>query len=237
MVAGPSLKRFYKRAEVCGAEGGFGLELDARRFSTPAKAPFVVPSRALAEAIAAEWQAQGERIVPRSMPLTQLACTALDRVAPNRAEIAAELAAYGAHDLLCYRAERPESLAARQAALWQPHLDWAARALDAPLLVTAGVVSRPQRPKSLSALAGALQGFEPFALAALDLVVRGSGSLVLGLALAAGRIDAEAAFEAAELDASFQIERWGEDREDAARRTALAADLAAAERFLRLLQA
>lgn len=236
MAAGPSLKRFYRRAEACAVDNGFGLELDARRFSTPARLPFVVPSRALAEAIAAEWRAQVERIDPHSMPLTQLACTALDRVAPNRAQIAAELAAYGAHDLLCYRAERPESLVARQAALWQPHLDWAARELDAPLLVTVGVVSRPQPAQALNALARALEDFEPLALAALDLVVRGSGSLVLGLALAAGQIDAEAAFEAAELDASFQIERWGEDSEAAARRNALAADLAAADRFLRLLR-
>ncbi len=147
-----------------------------------------------------------------------------------------ELAGYGAHDLVCYHAETSADLAARQQACWQPLLDWAARALDAPLAVTTGVVSIEQPPEALAALREAVAARDAFELTALSAAATAAGSLVIALALAEGRIDAAAAFDAAQLDESYQIERWGEDPEAARRRAAIKADLAAAARFLALLR-
>ena len=241
-------KRFYAQASWApvppGADGraadgrggaGFRVLLDGKAVKTPAKAEMALPNQALAEAIAAEWQAQGEEVESRSLVLTGLVWTAIDRVGPGREGVVDELAGYGAHDLVCYHAETPADLAARQRAQWQPLLDWATRALDAPLAVTTGVVSIEQPPEALSALRRAVAARDAFELAALGAAAAAAGSLVIGLALAAGRIDAAAAFDAAQLDESYQIERWGEDPEAARRRAAIKADLAAAARFLALL--
>ncbi|MCH8999586.1 MAG: ATPase [Proteobacteria bacterium] len=235
------LQRFYKTAAVEAVDGatdgaGFGVTLDGRRIKTPAKAEMILPGRGLAEAVAAEWDEQGEEVDPAAMPITGLAWTALDLVRPGRARVIEDLAAYAAHDLLCYRAEAPTELVARQQELWQPLLDWAARTLDAPLNVTAGVISVAQPAASLSALRSAVESKDDFELTALSGAVTAAGSLVIGLALGAGRIDAAAAFEAAQLDESYQIERWGEDPEAARRRTAIHADLEAAARLVALLR-
>jgi chaperone required for assembly of F1-ATPase len=234
-------KRFYARASweavPPGATGGgFRVLLDGKAIKTPAKVEMVLPGQALAAAIAAEWQDQGEEVEVRTLVLTGLAWTAIDQVGPGRERVVEELAGYGAHDLLCYHAEAPADLTARQGARWQPLLDWAAQALDAPLAVTAGVVSIEQPPEVLAALCEAVAARDDFELAVLSAAAGAAGSLVIGLALLAGRIDAAAAFEAAQLDESYQIERWGEDPEAAGRRAAIKAEIEIAARFLALLR-
>ncbi len=229
-------KRFYAQASWAAVPPGFRVLLDGKAIKTPAKAEMALPNQALAEAIAAEWQAQGEEVEVRSLVLTGLAWTAIDRVAPGRERVVEELAGYGAHDLVCYHAETPADLAARQREQWQPLLDWAARSLDAPLAVTSGVVSIEQPPETLAALRRAVAARDDFELTALSAAASAAGSLVIGLALVAGRIDAAAAFEAAQLDESYQIERWGEDPEAARRRAAIKADIETAARFLALLR-
>ncbi len=235
-------KRFYAQASwesvPAGADGqgGFRVLLDGKAVKTPAKAEMTLPKQALAEAIAAEWQAQGADVEVRSLVLTGLAWTTIDRVAPQRGQVVEELAGFGAHDLVCYHAEAPPDLAARQQAQWQPLLDWAARDLDAPLAVTTGVISIEQPPGALAALRKAVAVRDDFELTSLSVAAGAAGSLVVGLALLAGRIDAAAAFEAAQLDESYQIERWGEDPEAARRRAAIKADIETAARFLALLR-
>ncbi|MGK9232809.1 ATPase [Inquilinus limosus] len=228
------MKRFYKTVTVVPVGDGFGVALDGKPIRSPAKAGFVLPSRALADAVAAEWAAQADDVVPATMPLMQLAATAIDRVAPNREHIVDTVAGYGGTDLLCYRAEAPAALAERQKAAWQPLLDWAMTALDAPLTATSGIVHQAQPDSSLAALRAAVAAQDDWRLTALHQATALTGSLVLGLALLAGRIDADTAFELAELDASFQIERWGEDAEATARRATLRAELQAAARLVEL---
>ena len=236
MSAAPA-KRFYERVATRPAGGGgYEILLDQRPLRTPRKAALRLPTGDLAEAVAGEWEAQEERIRPATMPLMSLACTAIDRVAPQRGEIVAEILGYAETDLLCYRAERPASLVARQAARWQPLLDWAALALDAPLGVTTGVVPVRQPGTTLAALRHAVEPSSDLHMAALASATGAAGSLVIGLALAHGRLSAAEAFEAAELDATFQIEQWGEDPEATRRRAAVRADLEAAQRLMTLVK-
>ena len=230
------MKRFYKNASAQAAEGGFAVALDAKTLLTPAKLPLVVPSCALAEAIAAEWQAQADEVRPHTMPLMRLASTAIDLVAKRHADVVAEIANFAATDLVCYRAEHPAELVARQQAIWQPLVDWATLRYDAPLAVTAGIVPVTQKPTTLHAFAVAVAGYEPMTLTTLHAATTASGSLVIALALMEGRLDAEGAFAASQLDESFQIEQWGEDYEAADRRAALKVDIAAAARFVALLR-
>ncbi len=230
------MKRFYRNAEIVAAEGGgYGVALDGKPIKTPAKEALTVPNAALATAIAAEWAAQDGEIRPARMPLTRLASTAIDRVAPQREFVVQQIAAYAGTDLVCYRAARPPELTARQQAMWQPLIDWAALRYEAPLEVTAGVIPIAQPPASLRAFAAAVAGHDDFALAALHLATGACGSLVIVLALREGRVDPDEAFAASQLDESFEIEAWGEDPEQAERRRALADDIAAAARFLSLL--
>ncbi len=230
------MKRSYKAADVAPAGGGYGVTLDGKPLRTPAKAPLTVPSRALAEAVAAEWRAQGEEIELAALPLTRLASTGIDLVTPRRAEVAAEVARYAGTDLVCYRAGHPPQLARRQHAAWQPLIDWATLRYDAALEVTVGVVPIAQPVASLRALAAAVGAYPPLELAALHLATAACGSLVLALALLEGRLDAEEAFAAAQLDESFEIELWGEDAELAQRRVLLQDDIALARRFIDLLR-
>ncbi len=236
-------KRFYAQVSwaAAPAESGQGsvsyrVLLDGKAVKTPAKAEMALPNRALAEAIAAEWQAQGENVEVRTLVLTGLAWTAIDRVAPGREEVVDELAGFSGHDLICYHAEAPADLIARQGAQWQPLLDWAADALGAPLRVTSGIVSIEQPSETLAALRRAVGAWDDFELTVLSAAASAAGSLVIGLALVAGRLDAAAAFDAAQLDESYQIERWGEDPEAARRRAAIKADLETAVQFLALLR-
>jgi len=229
------VERFYKSAGVTETPDGFGVALDGKPLRTPAKRPLTVPARALAEAIAEEWLAQGETVDPKRLPLTRLASIALDLVAPRREAVVAAVAKYAGTDLVCYRAEQPPELAERQHAAWQPLVDWATLRFDAPLTVTAGILPVVQPAASLKALEAAISAYETHCLAALHLATAACGSLVVALALIEGRIDAEAAFAAAELDESYEIERWGEDAEQARRRAGLKEDVALAARFVSLL--
>jgi chaperone required for assembly of F1-ATPase len=230
------MKRFYKRAEPLEGESGHGVALDRRPVKTPGKRELIVPKRVLAAAIAEEWDAQEGEIRPATMPLTRLATTAIDRVATQREAIIEETANYAGTDLVCYRAAHPPALAARQQAVWQPLIDWAALRYDAPLAITTGVIPKSQSVASLRAFAVAVAEQDDFALTALHVATAASGSLVIGLALIEGQLDAQEAFATSQLDESFQIEAWGEDSEQAERRRALAADIAAAARFMLLLR-
>jgi chaperone required for assembly of F1-ATPase len=230
------MKRFYKKAEPVLRAGARAIALDGRLVKTPSKRELTVPSVALAAAIAEEWNAQVDEVRPATMPLTRLAATAVDRVATEREAVAEQTAKYAGTDLLCYRAAHPPALAARQQAVWQPLIDWAVLRYDAPLAVTTGVIPRSQAETSLRAFAAAVAQLDDFMLTALHSATAACGSLVIGLALLEGRIDAEEAFAASQLDESFQIEAWGEDSEQAERRRALAADIQAAARFTALLR-
>jgi len=229
------MKRFWKQADVVKVEDGYGVALDGRPVRTPARAALAVPGAALAEAIAAEWDAQGDTINPRAMPLTGLANAAIDRVAPDSAAFAARLAAYGESELIAYRADGPQGLLAAQAAAWDPWVDWFARRFDAALTLTTGIMHVAQPPETLARIRAAFAGFTPFQLAGLDPVVGITGSAVLALAVADGELDAVAAHDIAHVDARWQEEQWGRDplaeKAEAARR----ADLDAAIAFLRLL--
>jgi chaperone required for assembly of F1-ATPase len=230
------MRRFYQRADILPADGGYALALDAKPVKTPAKRDLTVPTAALARAIAAEWNAQAAEIRPAEMALTQIANTAIDRVGPQRAFIVRQVAEYAGTDLVCYRAARPPELSARQQAVWQPLVDWAGLRYDAPLEITTGLIPIAQPAPSLQTLAAAVGEHDDFTLAALMVATAACGSLVIALALAEGRIGADEAFAASQLDESFQIEAWGEDSEQTQRRRALANDIAAAVRFLDLLR-
>jgi chaperone required for assembly of F1-ATPase len=231
------MKRVYREVTTLPVSGGWGIALDGRPMRTPGRSELIVPSAALAAAIAAEWEAQQGDIRPATMPLTRLAATALDRTRAHRGLAVAEAANYAGTDLVCYRAEHPPALVARQQETWQPLIDWAMRRYDAGLTVTSGIVPQPQPPATLKAFAAAVAAQDDFRLTALHTATAALGSLVIALALLEGRLDAEAAFAASQLDESFQIEAWGEDAEAAARRQALAEDIAAAARFVQLLDA
>lgn len=206
-------RRFWKEARVTEDGDRFTVALDGRPVRTPAKAPLHLPRREMAEAIAAEWDAQDEEINPLSMPFTRSANAAIDKVAPQRGEVADMLAGYGETDLLCYRAEAPEALVRRQAEQWDPALDWAARTHDARLRVHTGVLPGPQDGAALSHLSAVVHGMSDFQLAGLHDLVSLSGSLVLGLAAAAGWRDPDAIWTLSRLDELWQEEQWGRDDE------------------------
>lgn len=233
-MSGWTAKRFWKQATAEAAETGFTVRLDGRAVKTPAKAPLVVPTLALAQGIAAEWDAQQGVVKPDTMPLTRAANSAIDKVAPLRAAVIAELSGYGGTDLLCYRATEPDALIARQAAAWDPLLDWAATALHAPLSVTHGVIPIPQPQDSLDRLTARVARFGSFELAGLHDLVAISGSLVLALAVAEGRLGADQAFEMSRIDNRWQAEQWGEDAEEAEAEALRRAAFLQADRFLGL---
>jgi chaperone required for assembly of F1-ATPase len=233
------MKRFYKTATAAHAPeslgvAGFAVLLDGRPVRTPAKAALVVPAEPLAAAIAAEWQGQGDEVDPRAMPLNALACTAIDIVRPHRRQIVADLLGFGGHDLVCYWTDETGELLRRQQQLWQPLLDWAAQELAAPLQKTCGITSQAQPPASLAALERAVEAHDDLALTALAAAVKAAGSLVIGLALLRGRLDAAEAFRLSQLDELYQAERWGDDTEAEARREVLRQEIETAARFLQL---
>ena len=230
-------KRFYKTAEAVEAAGGHGIALDGKPVRTPAGRPLAVPFAALAGAVAEEWAAQGETIDRETMPLTRLVCTALDLVPGRRAEIVAEIAAYAETDLVCYRTDEPPALARRQAAAWEPLVAWADERYGARLAVTSSITPVAQAPEALEALRDAVAGEDNFALAGLSTATRAFGSLVIALAMRLGRLDAQAAADASLVDERYQIERWGEDAELAARCARVARDAKDAEHLFRVLAA
>ncbi|MFV0386892.1 ATP12 family chaperone protein [Paracoccus sp. (in: a-proteobacteria)] len=206
-------RRFWKAAAVRQADGGFEVLLDGRPVRTPGKHALLLPARALADAIAQEWDAQDDVINPNSMPLTRAANSAIEKVTPKFAEVADMLTAYGGTDLLCYRADAPEDLVRLQAEGWDPVIDWAATQLNAPLRITHGVIPVEQPSASLARLRARVHALEPFGLTALHDLVTLPGSLLLGLAVIEGRLGADEAFHLSRIDERFQAARWGEDNE------------------------
>jgi chaperone required for assembly of F1-ATPase len=230
---------FAEPSLVERADGRFGVALDGKALKTPAGAEIAVGRRALALGMVEEWRGH----VPRGkapkidfgkLPLTRIVGTAIDRIPLKRDAILDELIAHAETELLCFRAAAPAALVERQMRVWQPLLDWLALAYDAPLIVSHAIAAPDQPPSSLAALRKALAAMDDLKLAGIGVAVAVTGSLVASLALADGRIDASGAFDAAELDASFQIERWGEDSESTLRRAGVRAELIVAERFFGL---
>lgn len=230
------LKRVYKEVTVGRVEGVPAVLLDGRPLQTPAKAPLLLPNEALAAAVAEEWRDQGEEIQPNDMPLTRIAVSVVDRVAPARDEIVEQVATFGGTDLLCYRSEHAD-LAARQAEKWQPILDWAERALAASLVIVDGVMPVAQEDRALAALRRAVDGHSDVELAALYLATTTTGSLILALALSHGEVDARMAWELGRLDEVWQAERWGEDPEATERGDQMRLEMCAVARFLELCRA
>jgi chaperone required for assembly of F1-ATPase len=215
------VRRFYKHAEVTEENGRFALRLDGRRARTPGRNPLAHSNSALMTRIAEEWERQRETIDPADMPLTRLMNSAIDGVAHTMAETRADILGYAGADLLCYRAEAPDTLVARQAHVFDPVLRWAAESLGAPFHMTAGIVHVAQPPGALAAVGAALDAYDdPTALAALSVMTTLTGSALLALAVARGFLKPEAAWRAAHIDEDFQAERWGVDAEAAARREA-----------------
>lgn len=228
------MKRFYAQASAAATEGGWHVTLDGRGVKTVGGRPQVVPSRALAEALAAEWAAQGPEIDPARFTLRDMADHALDLVAPDRAETVATLLGYAGTDTLCYRAEPDEPLHARQMELWEPLLAAAEARYDIHFERIAGIVHRPQPAATLHRLAGALAALDPFALAALTTLTSLAASLVIGLAALDPAADAESLWAAANLEEDWQAELWGKDWEAQERRARRLAVFGAAMEFARL---
>ena len=229
------MKRFYKDVAVISGEAAHEIQLDGRPVRTPARAALALPTARLAEAVAEEWRRQGDTVDPRSMPFTGLANGAIDQIAPNRESFAAGIANYGTSDLLCYRAEGPAQLVEREAAAWDPLLDWARRRYDVTFRVTQGIIPVDQPPETLERLDAAVRAFDPFPLAGLSTLVTLSGSLVCGLAIVEGGHDADAIWTASEIDEAWEVEQWGEDAEAAARSARRREEFAMARRFCELV--
>ena len=232
------MKRFWDNATVEWTENGHTIRLDGKPMRLPSGAVLLVGPPRLARAIAEEWQTaggeKGGEMSFKDTPLTRLAGTALERIAPDPSVTIDAIARYGETDLLCYRAETPDKLVQRQHQQWQPWLDWVALAYDAPLRITSGVGYIKQHHDSIAALRRAVAALDADALAGLGIAVPALGSLVLGLALAAGEMDAETAYRLGALDELFQAEQWGEDYEAIDRRTSMLADIVLAARYIDL---
>jgi chaperone required for assembly of F1-ATPase len=226
------VKRFYRLASV---GEGLRILLDGRPVKTPGRRDLALPAASLAEAIADEWNAQEDRIDPHSMPLTGLANAAIDRVGPDAAAFAQSLAAFGESDLLCYRAEGPAPLVARQTGHWDPILAWAQQRYDVVLELTSGILHMKQPAETVARLGAAVAARDPFQLAGLSPLVTVSGSLLIALALAEGAIGLNEAWAAASLDEQWQAGQWGEDEEAVAALAGRRRDFEAAARFLALL--
>jgi len=226
------MRRFYREVATAPAADGHRVLLDGRPVQTPGRRQLSAPSPGLAAAIAGEWRMQRETIVPATMPITRLASTAVDRMPTRRRDAIEEITAYAGTELLCYRAAEPEELVRRQEAVWQPLLDWAARVYGAPLVTTTTLAPAEQPPAALAGLRAPVERLDDWPLVGVHAATTALGSIVLGLALLEGRLDADAAVDASLLDELFEIERWGQDRETVRRHQALRRDVAAAGDFL-----
>lgn len=231
------LKRFYSEVATKDEGGGAGVLLDGKPVRTPGKAPFVVPNKALAEAIGDEWRGQGTRIDPATMPLTRLANSVIDGVKSHEDAVIGDILNYAGSDLICYRAEGPKGLVALQTRHWDPIVAWAKRDLGVPMRLAEGVMHVAQAPASLDAISARLAEFDSWSLAALHVMTGLSGSALLALATALGRLSPEEAWEAAHVDEDWQISQWGEDEEAKERRENRWRDFAAAARMVELLRA
>lgn len=225
------MKRFYKDVTAEAAEGGFGVRLDGRAIKTVGGRPQVVPTQALAEALAAEWAGQSEEIDPALFLYRDMADYALDVVAGDRAGVIAETLPYAETDTLCYRAEPDEAFAARQRLMWEPLLADAETRLGVAFVRVTGIIHKPQPVETLARLRVELEGLNPFELAALRNTTSLAASLVIGLAALLPGADLDALWDAANLEEDWQAELWGKDAEAMDRREKRAAAFAAAARF------
>lgn len=228
-------RRFYKEASVKEQNGVFVVMLDGRPLRTPKKAPLAAPTRALAEVVAGEWNAQEIAILAHSMPVTRLINVAIDFTGAMRGEVEAGVVKYGETDLLCHRSPDPAPLVARENKIWDPLLDWGAQELGVRLAKIIGILPETQPPAALAALAAAIKPLDDFALTGL---AHGAGlarSAIIAFALARRAISAETAFAAATLEEHYQLEVWGEDAEARERLANLEAEFAALETFFAAL--
>ena len=227
------MKRFWINVTL---DEGRAVSLDGKPVRTPGRVPLALPTEALAEAVAGEWRTVEGEIDPRAMPLTGLANAAIDRVGADPALFARGLAVYAESDLLCYRADAPDDLVARQQAAWDPLLDWARARYDVHLETATGILHRAQPAATLTRLGEAIATRDAFALAALSPIVTIGGSLIAALALAENTATPEQVWDAITLDEDYQAERWGRDPLAAAGIEARRRDFDAGVRMLELLE-
>ena len=230
------MKRFWKEAAAVERDGGWSVELDGKPLRTPARAPLAVPTRPLAEAIAAEWSGVADKVDPSSMPLTGLANAAIDRIAPDKAAFAAGLARYAEGDLACYRAEGPRELVERQSETWDALLGWARRRFDVDFRTTCGILHVEQPPATVERLFHAVGALDAFRLAGLSPLVTIGGSLVAALAVVERGFTVEEAWSTVSIDERWQLEQWGSDAEAEAALENRRRDFFAAAQFLELLE-
>ena len=225
-------RRFYETATVAAAPAGFAVRLDGRPVRTPGRGLLTAPTREIASGIAAEWDAQGERIDPTTMPLTRLANTAIDGVADRMDEVRADVVRYAGSDLLCYRAERPHGLVEREATAWDPLLTWAAKDLRANFVLGQGIVHVAQPSEALTRFANAVATVDtPFRVTGLHVMTALTGSAIVALAVTLGELDVDSAWSAAHVEENWNIHQWGADEEAAARRATREVDMRAAALF------
>jgi chaperone required for assembly of F1-ATPase len=229
------VKRFWKEVSVEREGDGWTLKLDGRPVRTPARSALVVPTEALALAIAEEWRSVGDELDPRAMPLTGLANAGIDRIAPDRQAFAGGLAKYAEADLACYRSEWPPELVERQAGSWDELLAWGRRRYDVDFATTSGLLHVPQPQATIERLSQAVAELDPFHLAGLSPLVTAGGSLLAGLAVLEKAMSAEAAWQAVSIDERWQLEQWGADKEAEQGLEGRRRDFLAAARFLELL--
>ena len=229
------MKRFWKNVAAEAEDGGWTVKLDDRPLRTPARQPLVVPTRALADAIAEEWRMVDEEVEPRAMPLTGLANAAIDRVAPERQTFAAGLATYAEADLACYRSDWPPELVSRQAAKWDPLLAWVRRRYDVDFATTSGLLHVPQPQATIEQLAYAVAALGAFRLDGLSPLVTIGGSLIAALAVLEKALSAEEAWDSVSVDDRWQVEQWGADAEAEKALENRRRDFMTAARFLDLL--
>ena len=229
------MKRFYKDVTIGQAEGGFRILLDGKPVRTPARNTLLLPTEALARAVGAEWDGQGDEIAASAMPLLRLSNTVIDGVSQNREDVIRAILRFGENDLLCYRAHE-SALAQRQAEGWDPLLDWARQRLSARMTVADGIGHVDQSPEALTALREAMTGYDAFTLAGLHVIASITGSLVLALAVTEGATSGAEAFHLSRIDETYQAEKWGEDSEAVKRASALAQELDKAVELIALVR-
>jgi len=229
------MKRFWKEVAAVRENGGWAIQIDGRPVRTPARAPLVVPTEALAAAIADEWRSVEGEIDPRAMPLTGLANAAIDRVAPELKAFAGGLARYAEADLACYRSEWPPELVERQTTGWDSLLSWARRRYDVDFSTTSGLMHVPQPQATVEQLSHAVGSLDAFRLAGLSPLVSIGGSLLAALAVLEKAMSPEEALQAVSIDDRWQLEQWGKDAEAKTALENRRRDFLAAARFLELL--
>ena len=229
------MKRFWKQADAVERDGGWGVELDGKPLRTPARDLLTVPTKALAEAIASEWNEVGDKIDPGTLPLTGLANAAVDRVAPDKEAFAKGIARYAEADLACYRAEGPSALVDRQTESWDALIGWGRRRFDLDFRTTRGIVHVDQPAATVDRLSHAVAALDPFRLAGLSPLVTISGSLLAALGVLEGTLMPDQAWDAVTVDDRWQLEQWGSDAEAEAAIDNRRRDFMAAARFLELL--